>query len=326
MSDRLAPRSICSDRRVAARRRKAQFRQHVWIAAVSATFLIAIDGRVAAQQDASQRPFIKVAPQITVQARETPIEVEIGPDEVRLLGASLQIRGLPRRLQLNAGERSASGGWLVPLAELQFLKVIAPDGLEGTAEIDFELVRSSGEILSGAKSRLRIGRSQGADRPLPTDPSDAADAKIETKGFLGRTTRFPIAPELPATPGPPKPTEVERPDRQAGARAPAPKAEAPKQVTQVVDPQKAAEYEAQGRAAMAAGRIAIARLHYGRAVEFGSASAAMALAATYDPNELKSAGVIGVVAEPETARKWYQKAHELGAPDAERRIARLDPR
>lgn len=324
MSDRIAPRSICSDRAVAARRRNARSRQYFWIAAVSATLFIAVDGRVVAQQDASQRPFIKVAQQITVQTRETPIEIEIGPDEVRLLGASLQIRGLPRRLQLNAGERSASGGWLVPLAELQFLKVIAPDGLEGTAEIDLELVRSSGEVLSGAKSRLRIGRSQGADRPLPTGPGDTADAKIETKGFLGRTTRFPIAPELPATPGTPKPTEVGRADRKS--TAPAPAAEAPKEVIQEADPQKAAEYEAQGRAAMAAGRVAIARLHYGRAVDFGSASAAMALAATYDPNELKSAGVIGVVPEPELALKWYQKARELGAPDAEHRIARIGSR
>lgn len=322
MSDRLAPRSIYSDR-AAVRRWSAHTPQRFWIAATLTALFLALHGIAVAQQNGTQRPFVRVAEQITVQAKETPIEVDVGPDEVRLLGASLQIRGLPGRVALNAGERNGADRWLVPLAELQFLKVISPDGLEGTAEIEFELVRSSGEILSKAKSRLRIGSGQGADRLLVADSSEAGEAKSEAKGFLGRKTRFPIAPDLPPTPGAPRPTEIGRVERQAEAPAPAPKTEAPKQAPEVADLKKAAEYEAQGRAAMAAGRVAIARLHYGRAVEFGSASAAMALAATYDPNELRSAGVIGVVPEPEMALKWYQKAHELGAPDAERRIARI---
>jgi len=46
----------------------------------------------------------------------------------------------------------------------------------------------------------------------------------------------------------------------------------------------------------------------------------MALGATYDPNVLARLGVVGVNAELEKARSWYQKAETLGSPDARRRL------
>lgn len=332
MSERFAHTSICCNGVAFARRRTTSRRRHVWVAALSTAFFVAFDDQGTAQQDAGHQPFVRVAGQITARASQTPVEVEVGPDEVRLLGASLQVRGLPNTVKLNAGERLDQGTWLVPLAELQFLKVLTPDGLEGTADIEFELVRSSGEVISEAKSQLRIGITQAADRPLVVDSTDTADVKSEIRGFLGRSARFPIAepsakravaPDLPATPGVPRPTEVARPDQIA--QAPAPKAPAAaKEVARAADPKQAAAFEVKGRAAWATGNVAAARLHYGRAVELGSPTAAMALAATYDPNELRAAGVMGVAPEPDTALKWYQKARELGAPEAERRIARLE--
>ena len=49
----------------------------------------------------------------------------------------------------------------------------------------------------------------------------------------------------------------------------------------------------------------------------------MLLAATYDPRELARAGVQGLLPNVEEARKWYERARELGAPEAEERLARL---
>jgi TPR repeat protein len=40
----------------------------------------------------------------------------------------------------------------------------------------------------------------------------------------------------------------------------------------------------------------------------------------YDPNVLARLGVVGVSAEAEKARSWYQKAETLGSPDARRRL------
>jgi TPR repeat protein len=49
----------------------------------------------------------------------------------------------------------------------------------------------------------------------------------------------------------------------------------------------------------------------------------VALAATYDPEELNKMRVIGLVPDPAAARKWYEKARELGALEASDRLRRL---
>jgi TPR repeat protein len=42
----------------------------------------------------------------------------------------------------------------------------------------------------------------------------------------------------------------------------------------------------------------------------------MALGATYDPHVLAKLGVVGVSADVEQARSWYQRAETLGSRDA----------
>ena len=76
----------------------------------------------------------------------------------------------------------------------------------------------------------------------------------------------------------------------------------------------------QGEQLIAAGDVATARTVLQRAADAGDANAAMALGATYDPNMLARLGVVGVSAEVDKARSWYQKAEALGSPDARRRL------
>ncbi len=61
---------------------------------------------------------------------------------------------------------------------------------------------------------------------------------------------------------------------------------------------------------MRGGDIAAARLFYDRAAAAGSVDAMRALARTYDPQELRRLGVIGLSADPERAQFWRQKADE----------------
>jgi TPR repeat protein len=49
----------------------------------------------------------------------------------------------------------------------------------------------------------------------------------------------------------------------------------------------------------------------------------VAAGATYDPNELSRLGVLGLQPDVEAARKWYEKARQLGASEAEERLRRL---
>jgi hypothetical protein len=74
---------------------------------------------------------------------------------------------------------------------------------------------------------------------------------------------------------------------------------------------------------LAAGDIAPARLLLQRAANGGSADAALILGGTYDPQVLREIGVLGFASNPAMAREWYQKALELGASEASRRLDRL---
>jgi TPR repeat protein len=49
----------------------------------------------------------------------------------------------------------------------------------------------------------------------------------------------------------------------------------------------------------------------------------MALAATFDADELAKLGVRGVAPDPKEARRWYERARQLGAAEAAQRITRL---
>jgi TPR repeat protein len=78
-----------------------------------------------------------------------------------------------------------------------------------------------------------------------------------------------------------------------------------------------------GHEQLAAGAIAHARLLYERAADAGLALGAMAMAATYDAAELDRLGLLGLMPDRETARRWYERAWQLGAADAEQRLRRL---
>jgi TPR repeat protein len=72
------------------------------------------------------------------------------------------------------------------------------------------------------------------------------------------------------------------------------------------------------------GKISAARLFYRSAALSGHAPAALALGATYDASQLAKSNVVGgVQADPAEARKWYEKARELGSPEAERYLQAL---
>jgi hypothetical protein len=89
------------------------------------------------------------------------------------------------------------------------------------------------------------------------------------------------------------------------------------------DRDRALKLHARGEEQLGRGNIYAARQFFERATEAGLAESAVALAATYDPAELARLKVLGLKADPGEARKWYEKARELGAREAEARLRRL---
>jgi len=75
---------------------------------------------------------------------------------------------------------------------------------------------------------------------------------------------------------------------------------------------------------MASGNVDAARMFCERAADAGLAQGALALAATFDPDELARRRVFGGLRpDPAAAKRWYERARELGAHEADEPLKRL---
>ncbi len=92
------------------------------------------------------------------------------------------------------------------------------------------------------------------------------------------------------------------------------------------DRERALGLHAKGQEQLERGSIYAARKFFERAADIGLAQSAVALADTYDPEELAKLRVIGIQADVDAAKKWYEKARELGATEASDRLRRLGQR
>lgn len=77
----------------------------------------------------------------------------------------------------------------------------------------------------------------------------------------------------------------------------------------------------QGKQFTAVGDLVTARTVLQRVADADVADGALALAETYDPAVLAKLGVRGVTGDIEKARRWYERAQQLGSDEAGRRLA-----
>jgi len=75
---------------------------------------------------------------------------------------------------------------------------------------------------------------------------------------------------------------------------------------------------ARGDGYLGIGDVTSARLFYERAADAGSGLGAMRLGATFDPNFLGRAGLVGTRGDQATADMWYGRARGLGTAEATR--------
>jgi hypothetical protein len=255
-----------------------------------------VEGQVPIQVQISVAPMIVAAPKT-----EVVLPIRILPLEALPKRSFLSLRGFPPGVSLTEGHPIAPGSWAVPFAGLPTLKANIPEGFNGRAEIVISVIAMDGRMLAKAKTALVVepGATSAAAQPAPepvpevTPPSEvpAGPAPLET----GTQARQVSTPQPAATPS--------AEDRARAERA-----------------------LAQGEDYFARGSILVARQYFQRALDAGLAVAALRLGATYDPAELQRLQVSGVVPDRDLARKWYQRAQELGAPGADERLADLDRR
>jgi TPR repeat protein len=245
-------------------------------------------GKVRLAQRAEPR--ISVSSAIVAQpASQAPLSIQIGPPEALPPNSFVRLRGLPPSISLTEGHAIGPGSWAIPLFGLSALKANIPAGVSGRTEIVISLIAVDGALLAEATTALVVGPAAMLAPP---------DQK--------RANAVSPPPPVPAT----------RPERgpQPPPRPPELSAE---------EKARAEKLMAQGEKFLSQGNIAVSRQYFQRAAEAGLAAGALRLAATYDPAELSRIQAQGVVPDRAEARKWYERARELGAPEAEERLARL---
>jgi hypothetical protein len=144
------------------------------------------------------------------------------------------------------------------------------------------------------------GQADVAISLMSIDGGELAEARM-----LLVVAPTPVAAAVTARPSPPSPSPM-----------PLPPAER----------ERALGLHEKGTEQLARGNVFAARRFFERAAEAGLAQSAVALAATYDPDELAKLNVVGLAPDVDAARKWYEKARELGAVEAAERLRHLGAR
>jgi len=233
-------------------------------------------------------PTINVAQTIFAEPdSQTLLAIDVAPRDALPGNSFLRLRGFPRSVSLTEGHAIAPGSWAVPLFALGSLKAIVPAGITGRNEITISLVGADGTTLAETRTALVVSPP--------------------------RILTAPIEPQPP------------EPKRPAAVLAPPPAPSAFKVPPELTGEERARgeRFLALGERHLEQGNIGAARMFFQRAAEVGLAAGALKMAATFDPTELSRLEAVAVTPDRKEARKWYERARDLGAPEAEDRLARL---
>jgi len=178
------------------------------------------------------------------------------------------------------------------------------------------------ELTEIGSAQAGVQRNDVASIPA-TAILAAAQANIDTAA--APPTPAALAEPTPVEPSPPPAEAVASHAPVEMAPPPAP-ASPPAHPTAALARDEVAALMKRGRALLAAGDIASARLILTRVADNGEADASLLLAGTFDPSQLRRLHVLGAVADINKAREWYAKAAEQGSSEASRRLQLLASR
>lgn len=272
-----------------------------WSAAMFAAIalgILAISGDGAEAQQSADVPRIVVATTILAEpASQAALSIQVGPPGSVPGNTFVRLRGLPASVSLSEGYAIAPGSWAVPLFGLPSLKAIVPAGVSGRSEIIIHLVGVDGTTLAETKTALVVGPAA-----MIAPPERPAAERVPAD-------RPPRRSALAISPSPPPGSNAQ----------PAPTNLTPD------EKQRAERLVISGDRHLEQGNIGAARQFFQRAAEAGLAAGALKMASTFDPSELDRLGVKvqGAIPDRAEARKWYERARTLGAPEAEERLARI---
>jgi hypothetical protein len=239
----------------------------------------------------------KPAPMLAVRDGSGPVNeplslgVRINPPG---RGATVTIGKMPDGARLTVGRRINDSEWRVPAQEISNAAMVPPADFVGAMNLTAELRDSGGTSLVSSLFRL----------------SWSAPGSGSTAGVSAS------APAVSPGPAAPQQQQFMVPPAPAAAAS----AEPP---VRDIDPNEVAGFIRRAQDLLTTGDLQAARLLLLRAAEAHDSRAALILAKTFDPILSKQFG--GADPEPDLvqARRWYQKADEWGAPEAQRQLDAL---
>jgi TPR repeat protein len=247
---------------------------------------------------AAPRPSL-VVPAITATSGERArFAVRVEPSSAAIGGAQMHVYGLPRGARFSAGNFVAPDHWVIPIADTGALDLAAGDGVEGRFDLTIELHGADGRQLTATTSRLTV----------TAPPASAPQVKAATAAPVAR----------------PAASADEKARVAAAASAPVPLAALGD--AEKLDEQTQDKFLIQGLRFLVIGNINSARLLFERAADAGNARAALLMGDTFDDVRLTQLGVLGVVPDRARSVYWYERADELGAPEAKERLSELNLR
>lgn len=183
---------------------------------------------------------------------------------------------------------------------------------------------------AGGTSALAVSRSNQEAAPVVSAAPTTQATQLVVKHSLAKANVPPVEASLPTMPQPappqpaaPPPSAQPQPATPPDNAAVAPNDDRPQLDKPLLDNGEIAMLVKRGKDYLANGDLASARLLLRRAAEAGSADAALALGATFDPLVIRRLGAVGAAADAAKAREWYQKAVDLGSAAAAQQLAKL---
>ena len=219
-----------------------------------------------------------------------PLKIQL-PENPTVTYSFLMFRNMPPMFTLSSGF-GTKDYWAASLHDIEGLRVIPPDGYEGSFTMEVLLVKGVGadperrmvKVAVTSKGSVQGGASSGDETKLLT--STRPD---ETTAALP-----PLNPPRQPRPQGGELTDIEQSMMERGDT-----------------------YLKQGD-------IAAARLLYRQLAKKGIAAGAFAMGNTYDPEFLATLRIRGLQPDVGQAKNWYRMAEELGSTQAAQRLATLN--
>lgn len=228
-------------------------------------------------------------------------------------------------------------GALRPIV-LRFSAVMGLAALIAWGVVSIPGMKKAGEIVPADMKTpaMTANPAKSVDR-LQAQSSDTMPAASQGVVTMNNPAPPPAAPSNPvvasiaavpaiATPQPAAvPSQpVSMPSQAAPTVPPAAPMSTDKSSASHIDNAEVAAMIKRGKDMLMSGDIISARLLLRRAADAGSAEAALALGATFDPVVIRRLGVVGMTSDVAQARQWYQRAADLGSASATAQLAKLE--